>query len=160
MNPMLLIGGAAVLGGIAVMLKKNQGATVMVTPAPQVVQGPTGPAVVQPPPQLMGVSNQPQPGSTPVQVVEQNSGQPLGVIHVTPPSGSVPGVLGGGVVVPDGAGGLTVQPQPGDLGTSGFGSTIDDLINQQVNASTSGNATARVNRATRQVVSGGLGWWR
>jgi hypothetical protein len=189
MTPLIPVAAA---GGIALLLALTRkklpqvGPGVVLQPPPQVVNVPhpsgipghTTPVVVQPPPVFVpSATGLPQGGDLGQQgfsntidgIINQvlgNQGVPAGPSTLPPPGDTGLAPLPPPQVVSDGQGGLTtVQPRvPGDLGTQQFGSTIDQIIAQQLaeaQQSVSGhgewNAAERALRVGRAFGGGTVG---
>jgi hypothetical protein len=180
MTPLIPVAAAGAIGLLLVLTKKKSplgtvtpgggGGGVLVQPPPIIVPHPvTGqPTVVQPPPQVVFPPSAPgggtmgsisAPGGTIDQIIQQQldaAGVAAGPNTTPPPGDTGLGDLPPPQVVTDGSGGFTtVQPVvPGDLGTQQFGSTIDQIIAQQLaqsgGSSVSGwNSSARAARVGR-----------
>jgi hypothetical protein len=192
MTPLVPVAAAAGIGLLLALTRKKlpQVSTgphgVLVQPPPQVVHVPhptipghTTPVLVQPPPIVVPTSTGlPQGGNFGQQgfsntidnIIQQQldaAGAPPGPDTTPPPGDTGLAPLPPPQVVSDGQGGLTtVQPRvPGDVGTQQFGSTIDQIIAQQLaqsgGSSVSGhgewNAAQRALRVGRAFGGGTVG---
>jgi hypothetical protein len=189
MTPLVPVAAAAGIGLLLALTRKKlpqvatgpgtiPGGGVLVHPPPIIVPHPvTGqPQVIQPPPQIIFPPSPPGGGtmqsiSAPGGTIDQIIQQQLDAAGVGPGPNTAPPPTDTGLqdlpppqVVSDGMGGLTTtQPVvPGDLGTQQFGSTIDDIIAQQMaqagGSSVSGwNSQKRAARVGRAFGGGVVG---